>query len=151
MQAYYIATANFREAVLDMLTDEFDQTKQLIYWLVRNFLLANGEHFAAECKKYESEPMGDEDVRPIGVFLPRSVVNPSERYRVVEKAVDQLMDMMTEKEWEELEKNDGKAQKTIKTNKKAPPKKKTINEAVARILDDSDKIASKVAKMAGLK
>lgn len=58
------------------------------------------------------------------------------------------MDMMTEKEWEELEKNDGKAQKT---NKKVPPKKKTENAAVARIMDKSDKIACEVLKTAGLK
>ncbi len=149
MQAYYLATASFRDAVLDMLADEFDDKDEVIYWLVREYLLANYEGFASECEKYNSQPMGDKDVRPIGVFLPRSVVNESERYRVVGEAVDDLMDMMTEKEWEELEENDGKAQKT---NKKAPPKKKTKNTTVAHILDVSDKIiAREVAKKAGSK
>lgn len=78
MQAYYLATAGFRDAVLDLLADEFDKTNRVIYWLVRNYLLANYQDFTSECEKCKSEPMGDEDVRPIGVFLPGlSSISPS--------------------------------------------------------------------------
>ncbi|KAI1179040.1 hypothetical protein F4777DRAFT_593017 [Nemania sp. FL0916] len=139
MQAYYLATADFRDAVLDMLTDEFNSTGQVLFWLVREYLQANYKDFLYECQQLGSEPMPLEEVRPTRIFLPWSVINPSEKYKVVDKAVSELMDMMTEKEWDELEDNYGKAQKT----KRAPPKKKTSKAAVVNILSASSNIADR--------
>jgi len=139
MQAYYLATAAFRNATLNMLRDEFHNTGQVIYWLVRHCLEANYDNFDSECQSLGSVPIPVEDLRPTKVFLPMTTMNPDEKYKVVEAAVSQLMDMMSEEEWKNLEDNYGKAKKP----KTEPPKNKTTNTKVADIISASNKIVNR--------
>ncbi len=116
MQAYYLPTATFRARVLDKLTAEFNSTGQVLYWLVREYLLANYEHFVSECDKLGYKPISLGEVRPVGAFLPWSVYNESERDTAVKNALTDLMNVMTKEEWDKLEENYGKAQKINKVS-----------------------------------